>query len=281
MKCKELTAIICNYNNATYLPKALDSVMNQTLLPEHVVILDDASTDNSTQIIDIIKVKYSNTVKVVINKANEGMVGSFNKAVELAATDYVCKLDSDDFLESNYFEKTVPLFKSSQNTAIVYTDLQFVGERAKIAYYTSNEDYWSDSARYTLHFPEFETQGLMNLINSNFIHNSSVCRREGVAKAGGYRSSNSRAVDHDLFIRILQSGYTAKHANGTLLYYRQHSRLQQNVKEKKSSISLQEEEVRVMEDKLNKLNEKLKTIKSSRFYKLWRTFNSIKDKMPV
>jgi glycosyltransferase involved in cell wall biosynthesis len=95
-----LTLIIPNYNNDLYIDDCLKSVVSQTRTPDEVIVIDDASTDNSLNIIKKYEKKY-NFIKLIQNKKNKGVVFTRNKAIKLAKGNYITTLDSDDFYLDN------------------------------------------------------------------------------------------------------------------------------------------------------------------------------------
>ncbi len=94
----KLSVIIPVYNCEKYLHKCLDSLINQTLKDIEIICVNDGSTDNSAEIIKT----YSN-VKL-INKENGGQSSARNKGLEIAQGEYIGFVDSDDWIDLNYFE---------------------------------------------------------------------------------------------------------------------------------------------------------------------------------
>lgn len=94
-----MSVIIPNFNKEKYLEECLDSVLNQTLLPTEVIVVDDVSSDGSR---DIIR-KYSENnpiIKPLFLKENGGVSKARNAGIEAATSEYVTFLDSDDFYYS-------------------------------------------------------------------------------------------------------------------------------------------------------------------------------------
>ncbi len=105
---KELVSIILpNYNHTKYLQKRLDSIFNQTHQDFEVIILDDASTDDSLSILN----DYKNHPKVshfIINKKNSGSpFKQWKKGLSLAKGDYIWIAESDDFCDLNFLESQI------------------------------------------------------------------------------------------------------------------------------------------------------------------------------
>ena len=100
---KLISVIIPVYNVEKYLRRCIDSVINQTYKNLEIIIVDDGSTDNSSNICD----EYTNKdsrVKVV-HKENGGLSSARNVGIELAKGDLIAFVDSDDYIELEMYEK--------------------------------------------------------------------------------------------------------------------------------------------------------------------------------
>ena len=94
----KITIIIPNYNNAKYLERCLESVINQTYKDLEIICVDDKSTDGSV----IILKKYAEKdkrIQLLLLSANCGVSTARNMALKIMTGEYVCFLDSDDCLE--------------------------------------------------------------------------------------------------------------------------------------------------------------------------------------
>lgn len=99
----KISVIIPVYNVETYLRKCLDSVVNQTLKEIEIIIINDGSTDNSLQIIEEYAAK-DDRIKV-INQANQGQSAARNRGIEIAQGEYIGFVDSDDWIDLDFYEK--------------------------------------------------------------------------------------------------------------------------------------------------------------------------------
>ena len=107
--------IIPTFNSEDYIKECLDSVLNQTLRVNQVVIIDDCSTDST---IDIVRKMTSNYKRfsVHINKKNNGLAKldiSYNTALEYIKTDLLCILEGDDFWDTHYVEKVAKYYAAT------------------------------------------------------------------------------------------------------------------------------------------------------------------------
>lgn len=93
-----VSIVINNYNNAPYLDKCITSVTNQTLTNIEIIIVDDASTDQSLEIIASYT-KWDKRIKLLQHKENKGVLLARKAGVEACTGNYVMFLDSDDYYE--------------------------------------------------------------------------------------------------------------------------------------------------------------------------------------
>lgn len=100
--CPKVSIVIPVYNTSDYLRKCLDSVVNQTFNDIEVICIDDGSTDSSLDILTEYSQKDSRFTVVVQNRQGAG--SARNRGLNIANGDFVCFLDSDDFLELNMIE---------------------------------------------------------------------------------------------------------------------------------------------------------------------------------
>ena len=98
MKKPKFSIIVPVYNTEKYLKRCLDSIKSQTFKDYEVIIVNDGSTDNSSDIIS----KYSYKV---INQENQGLSMARNNGVKEASGDYLIFLDSDDYIEKDLLEE--------------------------------------------------------------------------------------------------------------------------------------------------------------------------------
>ena len=125
-----LSLIIPNYNNERYLRKCLDSVLGQTLIPNEIIIADDASKDNSVKIIKEYEKKYD-FVKGIYNQTNKGVSLNRHNAILSARSEYITTLDSDDyFYNRKKLENEMELInyykKKYQKEIIPYSNVKIV-----------------------------------------------------------------------------------------------------------------------------------------------------------
>ena len=100
----DLSIVALVYNLEKYLPRCLDSLVNQTLENIEIICVDDGSTDSAPKIIDEYVSKYPNKVKAY-HKKNGGEFTTRNYGLEKASGEYITFVDTDDYVEPNWAEK--------------------------------------------------------------------------------------------------------------------------------------------------------------------------------
>ncbi|AFZ37213.1 glycosyl transferase family 2 [Stanieria cyanosphaera PCC 7437] len=106
-----VSVIIPAYNTANYIAHAIDSALNQTLHNIEVIVVDDASTDNT---VEIIQSFCDSRLKLLVNETNLGAGGARNRALRAATGKWIAVLDSDDWYAAERLEKLVHLAQVHQ-----------------------------------------------------------------------------------------------------------------------------------------------------------------------
>lgn len=111
MKKPLISVIVPVYNTEKYLPKCLDSIINQTYKNLEIILVDDGSTDTSGKICD----KYAKEDKriKVIHKENGGQSSARNAGIKASGGEYICFSDSDDELDLNFVAELYSLYDDS------------------------------------------------------------------------------------------------------------------------------------------------------------------------
>ncbi|PAF45319.1 glycosyltransferase [Helicobacter sp. 11S02629-2] len=123
-----VSVLIPCYNVEKFLRQCMDSVVNQTLKDIEIICINDGSTDSTLEILKEYA-SYDSRIKI-INKPNSGYGDSMNAGLDLASSDYVGIVESDDFIEPDMFEKLY--------TTAKVNDLDIA--RCQYFLYTSKDD---------------------------------------------------------------------------------------------------------------------------------------------
>lgn len=125
----KVSILIPTYNYGHHIEEAIDSALNQTYTDFEIIIVDDASTDNTDEVVQ----KYLSDKRITYykNPVNLGLVGNFNKCLTYAKGTYLKFLLADDKLEPTLLEKFVPVMEQYPNVSLVTSNREVFGSESK------------------------------------------------------------------------------------------------------------------------------------------------------
>jgi|Deesub1362A_J573_1020465.scaffolds.fasta_scaffold00004_250 glycosyltransferase involved in cell wall biosynthesis len=112
-----VSVVIPTYNSARTIQATLDSVLQQTVPPDEILILDDGSTDNTLSILD----SYKSSV-IIFQQKNKGVASARNFLCKQARGDLIAFLDHDDIWHPKYLEVQRGLYESFPNAVAYFTE---------------------------------------------------------------------------------------------------------------------------------------------------------------
>ena len=123
----EISVIMAVYNEEKFLSETIQSVLDQTFSNFEFIIINDASTDGS---LDIINSYNDSRIFLYNNKNNLGIAKSLNKGFEFSNGNYIARIDANDIAMPNRFEKQVNYFNNNTDTGLVGTLYNYVDEKS-------------------------------------------------------------------------------------------------------------------------------------------------------
>lgn len=131
-----ISVALCTYNGEKYIYEQLESLFNQILSPDEIVICDDCSTDKTVKIIKdfFVNHKWNGKLKLFINQTNLGFRKNFEKAIALCTGDIVFLCDQDDIWALNKIKTIIGVFESQREAVLVFHDAEVVDENLKLLY---------------------------------------------------------------------------------------------------------------------------------------------------
>lgn len=200
------------YNAERYIRSAIDSVVHQTFSDWELLIVEDASTDATAEILSI----YTDSrIRVVRNPINLGVAVSRQRALELASGEYVAVLDSDDLTSEQRLQVQVKYLDQHSDVTLLGSAYQMINENGGIVA--------------TINVPTDPLEIRWKLLFGNCIGHSTVMfRREHVLELGGYDKGVKAGEDFDLWVRIAAQRRIVQ-LRSPLTQWRLHSMSLQNV----------------------------------------------------
>ena len=127
--CPKISVVVPNYNYARYLAQRMTSIFQQTHPVFEIIVLDDCSTDKSTEVLDEVCAQWHRSLIVVKNAENSGSVfRQWKKGVELARGDYVWIAEADDSADPDFLSLLAKAVVSNAETVLAYADSRAVDE---------------------------------------------------------------------------------------------------------------------------------------------------------
>ena len=271
-----VSLIIANYNYGRFAAEAIESALTQSIKPAEILFIDDCSQDQSMEIAE----RYRDQITVVRNEKNLGITDNFNKAVSLTTGEYICFLGADNRFRSDYVERCQRLLDEHPKVAVVYTDLLLFGPRAEVLAVNVKADPLKYApGQFVWRCPDFDDSSKRRLKTSNFIHGSSMYRRNVFHEVGGYRKTGG-PEDHDLFLRMIEQGWEALRCPTPLLEYRQHSNDQANVQVNHGlELAHLKKQMRLLVDDNLRLKAELNGIRASFSWEILEASRRVKKKI--
>ncbi|NUM25234.1 MAG: glycosyltransferase [Candidatus Buchananbacteria bacterium] len=203
----KISVIMPFYNAAAFLAPALESILNQTFRDFELILINDASTDNSDQIVQ----RYLTDQRIIYikNKVNQGIVFNLNLALQRAQSEIIARMDGDDVCEPDRFAKQYEFLQQHPEVAAVGSFIKIIDENGKIIDQRTKP-------------VDFEQMKKKLLVYSPVVHASLLYRKSAVLALGGYRDKYLYCEDIDLFYRLVYSGHILANIPEFLYYYRYH-----------------------------------------------------------
>lgn len=195
------------YNGERWLESSVRSVIEQSFTDLELVIVDDGSLDSTPEIIS--KLAASDKRIRPLRKVNSGIADSLNQGIAEARGEWICRLDADDLSLPDRIERQLALAAANPSSALVGGDLVTI-------------DTEGNAVR-TYRYPTAHDQLEKQLINGGrfFAHSAIMFRKDLALAVGGYRPRITRAEDHDLWMRLAETG-TIHGVGSEVICYRLH-----------------------------------------------------------
>ena len=198
-----ISVVMPVYNALPFLDESISSILNQTLTDFEFVIVDDASTDGS---VEVLREWSKRDARIQLHKSKErlGVSGSSNAVVSKACAPILARMDADDIAHPDRLRRQWKIIKSRPEVAVIGTLCNGIDASGREV---RPRDRWR-LVRRSIHIP--------------FPHGSAMFRREVFDQVGGYDEAAAGGEDQDLFCRMSARGRVLTLPD-VLYSYRYHS----------------------------------------------------------
>lgn len=190
----KITVIMGIYNCATTLPKALDSLINQTYQDFKVIMCDDGSTDNTYEVANKYVKQFPNTFILLQNKCNIGLNATLNKCLEAADSPLIARMDGDDISLPDRF----------------MTQVKFLEDRPDIDFVSTAMICFDDNGDFmTLRQSSKEPTSKDFINHTAFYHAPVLIRTNALKSVNGYSVDKRllRVEDYHLWMKLYSAGF--------------------------------------------------------------------------
>jgi len=209
------TVVIPAYNAARTIGSAIRSVLAQTRQDFEVIVVDDGSTDGTSDRAGA----YESDPRIrVIRQPNRGPSAARNVGIAEARGSYVSMLDADDLWLPEYLEVMGAALEDTPGAGLAYTDAWVLDDvtgrirrRSAMSYQRPPKVVPDPHSFFRL------------LLERNFIYTSVTAPRSVLERVGGYDESLGTSEDWELWLRIVATGTAAVRPPGKLAIHRKHS----------------------------------------------------------
>jgi glycosyltransferase involved in cell wall biosynthesis len=126
-----VTVCIPNYNHGRFIGEALESVLTQSLPPAEVIVIDDASTDDSVAVVERIAAQHAN-VRLIRKSVNSGVFESTARGLAESTGEFFFLLAADDRVLPGFFERSIALLREHPEAGMCGVGFRFIDAESKV-----------------------------------------------------------------------------------------------------------------------------------------------------
>lgn len=181
MNRPSLSVIMPNYNHGRYLREALAAIGAQPYQPAEILVVDDASTDDSLAVLEEL-CRSNPRIRFLRNEKNMGVVGTINRGLENVTGDYITVPGADDKTLPGLFEKSLAVLSRNPSAALCSSLSYLVGEDLR----PLGDVYCPVIAKTPCYMPPGEVLQKLKTYGSWFLGNTTIYRRSALIESGGF-----------------------------------------------------------------------------------------------
>jgi glycosyltransferase involved in cell wall biosynthesis len=212
MSAPLITVLIPSYNYREYLGPAIDSILAQTFDDWELLIVDDASTDGSQDLIREYVARFPEKIRAIFLETNGGQVRSQNTGLAAARGKYLALLGSDDIAAPHRLAETAAMLEADSSLGAVFSRVDYIDAAGRFID-APNMPFNSDFINIR-----------QRLFAGNFINApSATLNVAAMRKIGGWNTAYSQVEDYDLWLRLLDE-HEIRRSDSIWTHYRLHER---------------------------------------------------------
>jgi len=198
-----VSVVIPCHNYGRYVADALRSIAEQTELPDEVLVINDGSTDDSSDVLDTCRRELADRLPItVVNQANQGLVRTLNDGVRRAASPYVMFVSADDRARPELIARLRRKLDHDPRAGYAYSKMELFGDESGVY----------------LTYP-FSPGRL--IFDHNYVPGAAMVRRDAYLQVGGLRELPAEE-DWDMWLAFLAAGWRGQFEPTVQYEWRRH-----------------------------------------------------------
>ncbi len=206
-----ISVIIPNHNYGQFIGETVASLVRQDYATLEVVIVDDASTDNSVEIIKELIESYKGKLEIslIAMEKNAGKVAAVNRAMEVVNGQYCLLLDSDDYLMDNHLVRCLTVLERARaeepHVGFVYMDCHLIAANGEFLERGRSAPFDAELIETLSYIPE-----------------PALVMMEAMKQCAPFDETVRKGTKQDKWCRIIANGWTGAYIPEALFCYRMH-----------------------------------------------------------
>lgn len=212
MTTAPVSVLVSTYNRAQMLRKALASIIDQSLRPRQIIVVNDGSSDETVNVLDHFK-----SAVTAVHQVNQGKSRALNRALPLATEDFLWVFDDDDIAFPDALDRHIALLDQRPDCHFTYSP----------QYHARTVDDCDLAPLFPQELPAIADEDLFYemLQRCVFHQQGSIFRRSCIEVTGGYREDLRRSLDYEFLLRLVRSFRGCRLEEPTY-YYRFHHNIE-------------------------------------------------------
>lgn len=199
----QVSVIIPAFNEEKYIKKAIFSILGQRFRGIEIIVIDDCSSDNTSDVVQFIN---SNQLKLIRNDKNLGVVASMNKAIAVSSGEFIARMDADDMSLPERLAKQVALMERNLNCVAVGCGHYLL-------------DYQRKEFRRIVPVTDDKTIRKEMLSHNPINTGTALYRKSALEKVGGFDESDTRGEGFSILLKLAMVGELGNVPDAEYVYF--------------------------------------------------------------
>lgn len=216
----KISVALCTYNGERFLKEQIDSILNQSVPVNEIIICDDCSSDSTVTILEEYNKKNSELFKIYNNESNLRSNKNFEKAINLTTGDYIFLSDQDDIWRNDKVEKIMEIFSKNPSAEGVFSNAHFIDENNNEI--NTSTDLWSTVNFFVSNISKEISLFDHLILNGNFVTGATLCIKKEVVGFVSPFLTNTNFLHDEWLTYYLSKRNTLFFCDENLINYRLH-----------------------------------------------------------